>query len=138
MSSTEATLAGASILVADDDDDGGELLELLLDRNGARVERASTGADALVRLRTFTPDVLLLDLTLPDQDGFELLKAIRAMSGFEHTPAIAVTGRSTDRDRKMALSAGFASYVVKPFDIGGLVELVAHLAHQEGSGSSRT
>lgn len=133
MSSTESSLAGAAILVADDDEDGTELLALLLGREGARVETAATGEDALRRLRTFAPDVLLLDLTLPDLDGFELLKAIRAMPGFERTAAVAVSGRSTEHDKAMALAAGFASYVVKPFELEALVDLVRTLARPEGA-----
>ena len=128
MSSPESSVFGAAILVADDDEDGAELLELVLHRKGARVEKAGTGKEALDRLRTFTPQVLLLDLTLPDLDGFELLKAIRATPGFEHTPAVAVTGRSSDLDKTKAAAAGVASYVVKPFDIEALVRLVNTLA----------
>jgi len=128
MSSSELPIAGAAILVADDDADSAELLELMLERKGARVQTAATGEEALDRLRTFAADVLLLDLTLPDLDGFELLKAIRAMPGFEHTPAVAVTGRSTERDKTTAAAAGFAGYVVKPFDLEALVHLVRTLA----------
>ena len=133
MSSTESPLAGAAILVADDDGDGAELLELILEQKGARVKTAATGEQALDVLRTFTPDVLLLDLRLPDMDGVELLHMIRAMPGFEHTPAVAVTGRSTERDKTTAAAAGFAGYLVKPFDLEALVHLVCTLASAEGA-----
>ena len=128
MSSTESPLAGVAVLVADDNEDGAELLQLMLERQGARVQIALTGREALERLQTFTPQALLLDITLPDMDGFELLQAIRALAGFEHTPAVAVTGRSAERDKEKALTAGFAAHVVKPFDVAALVDAIAKLA----------
>lgn len=128
MSSTESTLAGVAILVADDNEDGAELLQLMLERHGARVQTAGTGRQALALLETFSPQALLLDISLPDMDGFELLGAIRAVAGFEHTPAVAVTGRSAERDKDQVLTAGFAAHVVKPFDAAALVDAIAKLA----------
>lgn len=128
MSSTESALAGVAILIADDNEDGAELLQLMLERHGARVQTAATARQALALLQTFTPQALLLDITLPDMDGFELLGAIRAVAGFEHTPAVAVTGRSAERDKEKVLSAGFAAHVVKPFDAVALVDAIGKLA----------
>jgi CheY-like chemotaxis protein len=132
MSSTESPLAGVAVLVADDNEDGAELLQLMLERQGARVQTATTGREALDVLQTFTPQVLLLDITLPDMDGFELLQAVHALPGFEHTPAVAVTGRSADRDKAKGAAAGFAVHVVKPFDAEALVHLVRTLARPGG------
>lgn len=133
MSSTESLLAGVAILVADDNEDGAELLQLMLERHGARVQIAGTGRKAVELLETFTPQVLLLDISLPDMDGFELLQAIRALAGFEHTPALAVTGRSAERDKEKAAKAGFAAHVVKPFDVAALVDAIGKLARESSS-----
>jgi CheY-like chemotaxis protein len=128
MSSTEAPLRDVAILVADDNEDGAELLQLMLQRHGARVQIVATGRQALETLQTFRPHVLLLDITLPDMDGLELLQAIRAIAGFEHTPAIAVTGRSSERDRAETATAGFTVHLVKPFDVAALVDAIGKLA----------
>jgi DNA-binding response OmpR family regulator len=134
MSSTEAPLRDVAILVADDNEDGAELLQLFLERQGARVQIAGTGRQALEALATFKPEVLLLDITLPDMDGFELLVAVRALAGFEATPAIAVTGRSSERDKASVEAAGFARHFVKPFDVHELGQAIVQLAREPRSG----
>jgi two-component system chemotaxis response regulator CheY len=78
--------------------------------------------------------VLLLDITLPDMDGFELLVAVRALAGFEATPAIAVTGRSSERDKASVEAAGFARHFVKPFDVHELGQAIVQLAREPRSG----
>src|SRR4051812_34090270 len=96
------TLANLSIVVVDDHVDSAELLEILLESSGARVRIAHTGTSALDLLATVKPDVLLLDITLPDMDGYELLQRIRTIEGLASVPAIAMTGHTAERDRKRA------------------------------------
>jgi CheY-like chemotaxis protein len=123
----ERSLTGISVVVADDHVDSAELLELLLAASGADVRIVHTGADALELLETFKPNVLLLDITLPDMDGYELLERIRGIPGLETVPAVAVTGHAQERDRERAKKAGFAVHAVKPIDTEALIHLVAKL-----------
>ncbi len=121
-------LAGISVLVADDDVDSAEMLGMLLSGCGANVSLAHTGRAAIELLGSLTPDVLLLDITLPDMDGYELLGEIRGIPGMEHVAAVAVTGHAGERDRAKAIAAGFAVHTSKPIDAEALVHLMASLA----------
>ena len=126
--SDDSPLAGAALVVADDHADSADLLEMVLARAGAEVRTAGTGAEVLELIRTFRADAFLLDITLPDMDGYALLQAIRAVPGFATTPAVAVTGHASDRnDTKEGSLLGFASHIVKPFDRLALVGVVAKL-----------
>lgn len=130
-------LAGAAVLAADDHADSLDLLELILLRAGAHVRTAGTGKDVLELVGTFRPDVLLLDITLPDMDGYELLRQLRAMPGLASTPAVAVTGHAYESDKAAAESAGFAVHVTKPFDREALLHTIRRLAAAAISGSDR-
>ena len=114
-------------MVVDDHVDSAELLELVLQTRGATVRIFHTGASALEALQSFHPDVLLLDITLPDMDGYELLGMIRAVGGSRMVPAVALTGYADERDRKKSLEAGFAVHTAKPIDTEALIHLVAKL-----------
>src|SRR5580658_6585971 len=87
-----AKLDGTAVLVADDDPDNLELLGFVISAEGATVRTASSGREALDLLPNWTPDVLLLDIEMPDMDGYQLLSAIRRHAGLHDVPAIAVTG----------------------------------------------
>jgi CheY-like chemotaxis protein len=130
-------LSGMSLVVADDHVDSAELLQLLLASNGADVRIVHTGDAALDLLKTFRPDVLLLDISLPDMDGYELLEGIRRIEGMERVPAVAVTGHASERDRSKAARAGFAVHAVKPIDTEALVHLVADLG-ERSEGPTKT
>jgi CheY-like chemotaxis protein len=121
-------LAGISLLVADDHTDSAELLEVLLANKGAEVRTANTASAALEVLESFKPSVLLLDISLPDMDGYELLREIRSLEGLGEVAAVAVTGHTSEDDRAKAEEAGFAGHTTKPIDIEALVRLVSELA----------
>jgi CheY-like chemotaxis protein len=127
MSSSESQLAGAAIVVADDHADSADLLAMMLEREGADARTAGNGREVLDLLASFRPDVFLLDITLPDMDGYQLLQAIREVPGFDRTPAVAVTGHAYERDKERATAAGFAVHVMKPFDREALLHVVAEL-----------
>ncbi len=129
-------LAGRSVFVVDDHVDSAELLEMLLVSNGATVAIAHSGASALAHLAAARPDILLLDITLPDMNGYELLAEIRNISGLEKTPAVAVTGHAYERDREKAANVGFAVHTVKPIDVEALVHLIGKLTTRAASESS--
>jgi PAS domain S-box-containing protein len=118
-------LADRVILVVEDHDDAREMIAGVLEAAGARVLAAATTMEAIERVVHVKPDVLIADLGLPGEDGYQLLNRLRARH--PDVPAIALTAyaRSTDRDR--ALAAGFQHHVVKPMDPHALVRIVVSL-----------
>jgi CheY-like chemotaxis protein len=121
------TLAGVSLVVADDHEDSADLLAMVLESAGADVRTGNNAAEVIELLRTFTPDLLLLDITLPDMDGYELLARVRALPGLANAIAVAVTGHASERDRARSQEAGFAVHVTKPFDNETLVAVLGCL-----------
>jgi DNA-binding response OmpR family regulator len=109
------------VLIVEDDDAIATPLAKGLEREGLEVDRVETGTDALDRSATATFDVVLLDLGLPDRDGFDVCRELRARSD---VPIIVVTARSEEVDRVVGLELGADDYIVKPF---GLRELVARI-----------
>ncbi len=109
------------VLLVEDDDTIASPLVRGLERDGFAVAHAETGADARRAFAATPPDVVLLDLGLPDVDGFELCREIRHDSG---VPIIVVTARGEEVDRVVGLELGADDYVVKPF---GFRELVARI-----------
>jgi CheY-like chemotaxis protein len=124
------TLTGTSLLMVDDDPDGLALLEFVVEQAGATVRSATTAHDALAALVYFKPDVMLLDISLPGMDGYDLLKAIRRDPVMRDVPALAVTANAYERDKQRASEAGFSVHVSKPFDAEALVFLVASLTRK--------
>lgn len=122
-------LAQLSVLVVEDDEDARDLLVTVLLKQGARVEQAGSLAEALARLSSTVPDVLLSDIGLPVEDGYELIRAVRAR-GFspERLPAIALTAYARREDRRLALQAGFQAHVAKPVEPAELINVVADAA----------
>jgi DNA-binding response OmpR family regulator len=109
------------VLIVEDDDAIATPLAKGLEREGLEVDRVETGTDALDRSASASFDVVLLDLGLPDRDGFDVCRELRARSD---VPIIVVTARSEEVDRVVGLELGAADYIVKPF---GLRELVARI-----------
>ena len=125
---TPPNLAGTTVLLADDDPDSAEVLAYLIGEHGGTVRSVGTAREALEVLLTCTPDVLLLDIAMPEIDGFELLATIRSIGRLREIPAIAVTAHAYERDRVRCLEAGFAEHVAKPFEAERLLGLIAELA----------
>jgi CheY-like chemotaxis protein len=121
-------LTGTSILLVDDDADLVELLDYVLVEEGATVRTATTAREALKVVRTSRPDVMLLDIAMPEIDGYELLTVIRRDPALSKIPALAVTGYTAGREKHRSRAAGFAKHITKPFDIATLVNLIATLA----------
>jgi two-component system, OmpR family, response regulator RegX3 len=109
------------VLIVEDDDAIATPLAKGLEREGLAVDRVETGAAALDRSAAASFDVVLLDLGLPDRDGFDVCRELRARSD---VPIIVVTARSEEVDRVVGLELGADDYIVKPF---GLRELVARI-----------
>ena len=109
------------ILVVEDDNAVASLIATTLETQDYPHRRAKTGAAALMEALTCKPDVMLLDLGLPDMDGVEIIEKIRAWSNM---PIIVVSARSEDSDKVEALDAGADDYLTKPFSVD---ELLARL-----------
>ncbi len=106
------TQNGQRILVVEDDEGVQRVLERLLERDGFTVTVASEGRAALAAVPDLGPDLLVLDLGLPDVNGFDLLRELRAAT---HAPIVVLSGRTDEADRVLALETGADDYVVKPF-----------------------
>jgi CheY-like chemotaxis protein len=132
-----AKLDGTAVLVADDDPDNLELLEFVICAEGATVRTASSGREALALLPNWTPDVLLLDIEMPDMDGYQLLLAIRRHAGLHDVPAVAVTGLGYPSNKDRSFAVGFEAHMTKPFDEAALIDLVEWLASRPRLARSR-
>ena len=134
------TLAGLRVLVVDDEPDARELLRALLGMYGIEVHVASSAAEALDGMEQFKPDVLVSDIGMPGEDGYGLIKRIRASDGrAASTPAVALTAYARREDRARALGAGFDMHMPKPVEPGELLVVLASLGGRlEGEPTSST
>jgi signal transduction histidine kinase/ActR/RegA family two-component response regulator len=126
-------LDGLRILVVDDEKDTRDLLKVGLDRCGADVELADSVVDALTRLQIELPDVLISDIGMPGEDGYELIRRLRALPADKggRLPAIALTAYARVEDRMQALKAGYQMHVPKPVELAELVAVVASVAKRD-------
>jgi DNA-binding response OmpR family regulator len=114
----------AVILVIEDDPGIRDVLQELLGNKGYTVETASDGDEGLARLRQGGVDLVLLDLMLPDVDGLELCRRVRARGGEVYVPIIMLTALSGAAERHEGFSAGADDYVLKPFSAEDLLDRV--------------
>jgi PAS domain S-box-containing protein len=123
-------LDGLRVLAIDDDADALNLLATILGRAGATVELCSGAAQGFDMLVGKPPDVLISDIEMPGEDGYSLIRRVRALDPAQggRTPAIALTAYGRREDRLLAISAGFSMHVPKPVDPAELTTLVAGLA----------
>ncbi|AKT38070.1 hybrid sensor histidine kinase/response regulator [Chondromyces crocatus] len=131
---SEPTLQGLHILVVDDEPDARELVGAVLERKGATVTTAATVTDALATIERIKPDVILSDLGMPGEDGYSLIRRLRARSPERggRIPAAALTAYASAQDRTRALLAGFQSHVPKPIEASELAAVIANLAGRTG------
>ena len=116
---------GLHILVVDDHAALRETLCLMLEVLGHKATAAASGAEALARAREAAPDVVLMDLSLPDQSGFEACSALQNLPGLAHTRFIAHSGHSDRGHVDAAHAAGFHGYLVKPVSLETLEATLA-------------
>lgn len=118
-------LNGVRVLVVDDEVDAREMVQRILADVGACVEVAASGEEALRRLATGRPDIIVSDIGMPVMDGFAFMEALRATG--DRTPAMALTAYAREVDQERALRSGFQAHVTKPVDVGELLSAVAVL-----------
>src|SRR5215510_12726991 len=127
------TKTRSTALVIDDEPQIRRLLRVTLEANGYRVFDAPTGNDGIVQAAQRRPDVVLLDLGLPDLDGVTVLKRLRE---WNHVPVIVLSVRDREEDKIAALDNGADDYVTKPFNSGELLaRLRAALRHVQPQGA---
>jgi len=104
------------ILIVDDEPFNLDLLEQELEDQNYTIERANDGAEALAKVPSFAPDVILLDYMMPKMNGLEVLQHLRKDEKHKHIPVILLTAKATQEDKVRGLDAGADDYVIKPFD----------------------
>ena len=126
----DVSLAGIKVLVVDDEPDARELLECVLTDAGASVLAATSADDALQKVKTFRPDVIVSDVGMPDRDGYHLIRDVRLLAAADggKTPAIALTAFARSEDRTRAMLAGYQVHVSKPIEPQELIATVKSLA----------
>jgi CheY-like chemotaxis protein/nitrogen-specific signal transduction histidine kinase len=124
-------MPGARILVVDDNADAADSLGSLLQLEGHTVVVTYTSTDALAKLAEFKPDIVLLDIGLPEIDGYEIARRIRASPDQRHVRLIALTGYGQADDRQRATTSGFDAHLVKPVEFSALQRVLA--AHPSSS-----
>ena len=112
------------ILVVDDNRDSADSLVTAFGVLGHDAFAAYGGADALARLGEQQPTLLVLDLSMPGMDGFELARAIRALPGYDAVPMVALSGFGSETDRAKSRQAGFDRHMLKPFDLADLEQML--------------
>jgi signal transduction histidine kinase/ActR/RegA family two-component response regulator len=115
---------GRRVLIVDDNADGADSLGLLLEMLGAKVRVVYSGQAALAALEAFQPAVVLLDVGMPDLDGYEVARRIRQRAGFEDLTIIAITGWGQAEDQLRSREAGFDAHLTKPPDLEQLKQLL--------------
>lgn len=115
------------ILVVDDNNDAAESLGLLLQLRGHEIRIANSGAAALQAAEALNPDIVLLDIGMPDMDGYQVARRLRANPGFQNVAIIALTGYGQEADRRDSAEAGFTAHLVKPVEPSTLESLFATL-----------
>src|SRR5215510_7684285 len=112
------------VLIVEDEPDIRDLLTFHLERDGFQVARAGTGTEALRQVRLSPPDLLILDLMLPEMDGLEVCRRLRADAATTTLPIIMLTAKGDEVDRVVGLEIGADDYIVKPFSPKELIARV--------------
>ncbi len=122
------------VLVVDDEEDTRDLLKMVLEKCGASVTAVASAAEAFAVLKETRPDVLVSDLGMPGEDGYSLIKKVRALPVKDggQTPAAALTAYARVEDRMRVLRCGFQMHIPKPVEPAELVAVVANLAGRIG------
>lgn len=120
-----------TILYIEDNADNRLLVKRILTAEGFHVLEAGDAKDALRILEDQTPDLILMDISMPEVDGYSLTAQLKASPRWKNTPIIAVTAHALRGDRERSLQAGCDGYIEKPFDVDQLVQQVQYFLQQK-------
>ncbi len=112
------------ILIVEDNDDNRELVVKVLKNKGYAVVEAADGEAAVERAIAEKPDLILLDISLPKLDGYEVAKRLKGMEEFQEIPIVAFTAHAMKGDREKVIVAGFEGYISKPVNIRELPDQI--------------
>ncbi len=118
-------MSKGSILVVEDDEDNLELVSFLLEQAGFEVIQAADGQEGLDLAAQHNPDMILLDMSIPEVDGWKVARQLKDNPGTQHIIIVALTGHTAPGDRMRALNAGCDGYISKPLDIPAFTDQVA-------------
>lgn len=121
------SLLGLEVLIVEDSSDTLTLLRALFAREGATVTTATSASEALDSITEKKPDLVISDIGMPEVDGYEFLKQLRAIPGMEDLPAIAISGYANESDRLRAIDVGYVTLIPKPIDIDALFTSIREL-----------
>jgi CheY-like chemotaxis protein len=124
MSKNQINFRGMRILVVDDDANSREMLSEVLRLYDADVKTADSVAVARNVHQAWTPTLLISDVGMPGEDGYDLIRSVRSFPQGSNVKAIAITGYTRDKDRDFALNAGYDLFLSKPVDVDELINLI--------------
>jgi PAS domain S-box-containing protein len=130
-SKSQQILSDLNVLLVDDDQDTLELLGAALMQRSANVTAVSSAAAALASIKMARPDVVISDIAMPGEDGYQFIQSVRNLNLIPELPAIAITAYAKEEDKLRALAAGYNRYLSKPVELGEFISAVAELARVE-------
>lgn len=116
------------VLIVDDDPEMVLVLGLLMKVNGITALTATGGVEGLEKVRADKPDVILLDIMMPDMDGYEVIKELRSEKSTKEIPVIFITARTDEEYKERAENLGADGYVTKPYERDSLMETIRQVA----------
>jgi len=126
-------LSGIKVLVVDDEPDARQLIHRVMTECGAEVALARSAEEAIKLIESCRPDIMVSDVGMPEQDGYDLIRRVRASVAAKTLPAVALTAFARSEDRRRALLAGFQTHVSKPVEPAELIAVVASLVERTGT-----
>ncbi len=116
------------VLLIEDEPNIIEALRFILNRDGWAVDTHSDGATAMAAVETRAPDVIVLDVMLPNRSGFDILRDLRASADYGNTPVLMLTARGQEKDRDLAEAIGATLFMTKPFSNTEVLETIREMA----------
>lgn len=130
-------MSGGRILYIEDNFDNRILIKRVLEAEGYTVVEAENGSTGLNLATSAAPDLILMDINLPDIDGYECTARLRHIAGVNRTPILALTANVMEGDKQKALDAGCDGYIPKPIDVDGLPGQIAEYLNHHADDKSR-
>ncbi|MEZ5685263.1 MAG: response regulator [Paracoccaceae bacterium] len=121
------------VLIVEDEDNIALALDFLMTREGYEHERIASGAEALERIRALRPDLVLLDVMLPEVSGYEICQNVRADAALSAVRILMMTARGSAMERRKGLALGADGFIAKPFELKELREEVHRILDGEGA-----
>ncbi|MBN8729788.1 MAG: response regulator [Acidobacteria bacterium] len=118
---------GKSVLIVDDSASMRQMLKFTLQKAGFAVAEGSDGREGLKQLASARPDLIITDLNMPNMDGLDFIRGVRAQSGFRATPILMLTTESEDGKKQAGKAAGATGWIVKPFQPERLLQVIARV-----------